>query len=761
MAKSKLTDYTKISPNRTSPRTMKVDRITPHCYVGQASIESMAGWLCSPAAQASANYGIGADGRVVCLVDEADRSWCSSSGANDHRAITIECASDSFDPYKINDKVYDKLIDLMVDICQRYGKKKLLWIGDKNTTLSYTPRPDEMVLTVHRWFANKSCVPVDSEVLTREGWVRIADIEIGDEIACADLDNLRITFEEVYDKVPEREQDTYTNNELTATKDHRMVYWTQSNKTCKISEYKNLLSYGSQVYIPLAGYVNADGLDMTDEMLCFLTAVQADGHYMYENKVSGEKSYYGVEFHLQKQRKIERIKQIIEGLHLPYREIKQSNGTIKIRIYNNDGINIVNDICEKYLSNKCFTWNWINLSPEQAKIFLKETLFWDGCEAANLYTSRESINLDVVNAIAALNGVGSRVVGSNVQFRGTPYITLGTNTKRNPRRPNSRNTLVSCVSVKTGIFLMRQQGKTFIVGNCPGDYIYNRLGKIADTVTKRLSGSSDSAPAEKAEYAPSEWIAMIAPIAQDLARKYSVLPSVVIAQTALETGWGLTDLTRKYNIVGVKADLINSTWKEHSTWDGATYRKVTPEYHNGKLIHKEDDFRVYHSFRECLEDYVNFLLYVRNDKGYKYRRLQGLSDPKTVINIIKTGTGTNTDPEGYCTDPNYETKILNLIKEYKLTKYDEAMPDYVNPNAGPPEPVYSAYRVWVGSYKAKKNSDLRQKKLKTVADMDTFVEKDGKYHVYCGSFSAEENAKARVEELNARGIRKAEVRPII
>lgn len=274
-----------------------------------------------------------------------------------------------------------------------------------------------------------------------------------------------------------------------------------------------------------------------------------------------------------------------------------------------------------------------------------------------------------------------------------------------------------------------------------------------------VSGGSAS-ETTKSEYTPAEWIAMIAPIAQGLARDFSVLPSVVIAQTALETGWGLTDLTRKYNIVGMKADLINSTWKNHSTWDGTVYRKVTPEYRNGKLIHKEADFRVYHSFRECLEDYVNFLLYVRNDKGYKYRRLQGLNDPKTVINIIKTGTGTNTDPEGYCTDPNYETKILNLIKEYKLTKYDEAMPDYVNPNAGPPEPVYSAYRVWVGSYKAKKNSDLRQKKLETVADMDTFVEKDGKYHVYCGSFSTEENAKARVEELNARGIRKAEIRPV-
>ena len=129
---SPLVNLTKISPNKTSPRNHEIDRITPHCYVGQASVESMAGWLCNPGAQASANYGIGYDGRVVMLVEEKDRSWCSSSSANDNRAITIECASDAYDPYKINDNVMAKLIGLMTDICKRYGKTKLLWFGNKD-----------------------------------------------------------------------------------------------------------------------------------------------------------------------------------------------------------------------------------------------------------------------------------------------------------------------------------------------------------------------------------------------------------------------------------------------------------------------------------------------------------------------------------------------------------------------------------------------------------------------------------------------------
>ena len=149
--------YTKLSPNHSGQRTHSIDRITPHCVVGQCSVETL-GSIFEPASrQASSNYGIGADGRVGMYVEEKNRSWCSSSKENDQRAVTIECASETTEPYAFRDVVYQTLIKLCVDICKRNGKKKLLWLGDKDTTLAYTPKADEMVLTVHRWFANKSC----------------------------------------------------------------------------------------------------------------------------------------------------------------------------------------------------------------------------------------------------------------------------------------------------------------------------------------------------------------------------------------------------------------------------------------------------------------------------------------------------------------------------------------------------------------------------------------------------------------------------
>ena len=154
---SSLVSYTKLSPNHSGLRTHSIDRITPHCVVGQLSAESICGCFTSTSRQASCNYGIGKDGRVSLCVEEKNRSWCSSSSANDQRAVTIECASDMQEPYAMNDAVYASLVKLCTDICKRNGKAKLLWLGDKTKTLNYSPKADEMVLTVHRWFANKSC----------------------------------------------------------------------------------------------------------------------------------------------------------------------------------------------------------------------------------------------------------------------------------------------------------------------------------------------------------------------------------------------------------------------------------------------------------------------------------------------------------------------------------------------------------------------------------------------------------------------------
>lgn len=154
---SPLVSYTKLSPNNSGTRTENICFFTPHCYVGQASVEDAGTWFAQTETKASCNYMIGKDGRVALIVPESQRSWCSSSKWNDQRAVTVECASNKTHPYAFNTTVYMKLIELATDVCRRNGKKKLLWFADKAKSLSYKPAENEMLITVHRWFANKAC----------------------------------------------------------------------------------------------------------------------------------------------------------------------------------------------------------------------------------------------------------------------------------------------------------------------------------------------------------------------------------------------------------------------------------------------------------------------------------------------------------------------------------------------------------------------------------------------------------------------------
>lgn len=181
MSNSPLVSYTKLSPNHSGKRKHAIDTISIHCMAGNLSVERcgelfqneekkayVLNWLAEHGItldedridalikerQASSNYGIGSDGRIGLYVDEANRSWCTSSASNDNRAVTIEVANTvAKDPWPVSDAAYKSLIDLLVDICQRNGIPRLLWEGDKNLV----GQVDRQNMTVHRWFAAKAC----------------------------------------------------------------------------------------------------------------------------------------------------------------------------------------------------------------------------------------------------------------------------------------------------------------------------------------------------------------------------------------------------------------------------------------------------------------------------------------------------------------------------------------------------------------------------------------------------------------------------
>lgn len=144
MSNSDLVNYTLISPMKTTMVGKVNKKITIHHMAGNLSVEDCGRVFQSR--QASANYGVGTDGRVGLYVDEKDRSWASSSRWNDEQAVTIEVANDNTTTWHVSDKALQKTIDLCVDICQRNGIDRLNWTGDSSGNL-----------TVHRMFTSTLC----------------------------------------------------------------------------------------------------------------------------------------------------------------------------------------------------------------------------------------------------------------------------------------------------------------------------------------------------------------------------------------------------------------------------------------------------------------------------------------------------------------------------------------------------------------------------------------------------------------------------
>ena len=162
MSNSALVTCTRLSPNRTHPRSHAIDTVTIHCVVGQWTAQRGCDYFAQSSVQAAPNYFVGKDGSIGLCVDEGDRSWCTggalvvngiSGKANDHRAVTIEVASDTTHPYAVTAAAYEALIRLVADIARRNGLEGLRWKADK----SLVGRPEAQNMTVHRWFANKAC----------------------------------------------------------------------------------------------------------------------------------------------------------------------------------------------------------------------------------------------------------------------------------------------------------------------------------------------------------------------------------------------------------------------------------------------------------------------------------------------------------------------------------------------------------------------------------------------------------------------------
>lgn len=350
----------------------------------------------------------------------------------------------------------------------------------------------------HRDGYATSCLPLDTtEVLTRRGWTNLVDVAVDDEIASWSMDSSIVTFDRAVSVVEPYEAKTMIIDGFETTPDHNWVTYGQrawavgcscgfegsptsirahgregrrrgeNHETLFEKRWKFVRAdrLGQDFVYPRAVHSSMPGLEMTDDQIRLMVWLQGDGHFMKESR-GATSSVYGVEWHLRKPRKITRLTALLRSLEIPFRQNPKSDGTVSIRVYGDDARAHVIPL----LPAKRFHWGLLDMSPSQAETFLEELMHVDGCEAGSYYSSAEEVNLDVVQAIAILNGrsavleerlVRLRSGKENSQWRGlTSTFEEG------------RATRVGCLTTVNGTLVIRQHGRAAVIGNCPGEPLY-------------------------------------------------------------------------------------------------------------------------------------------------------------------------------------------------------------------------------------------------------------------------------------------------
>ena len=169
----------------------------------------------------------------------------------------------------------------------------------------------------------------------------------------------------------------------------------------------------------------------------------------------------------------------------------------------------------------------------------------------------------------------------------------------------------------------------------------------SDALTGRRIAQPPLAPGKAAFSSPQEFVATMLPMAEAAAEKIGVDPRYLVAQAALETGWGKSiirtrDGDSSHNLFGIKS---------HGSWEGESARVLTTEYKEGKAVKEAASFRAYDSYAQSFDDYVSFL---QNNGRYE-KALSSTENPERFVKELQQA--------GYATDPNYARKISQIARK--------------------------------------------------------------------------------------------------
>ncbi|WP_312313852.1 GBS Bsp-like repeat-containing protein [Streptococcus parasuis] len=191
------------------------------------------------------------------------------------------------------------------------------------------------------------------------------------------------------------------------------------------------------------------------------------------------------------------------------------------------------------------------------------------------------------------------------------------------------------------------------LANALAQGIDNWYGAVGSKPTSGTSIQKKSTQQSQMTTSQQSFFNNILPAIQQVSQKNSIVTSVMLAQSILESGWGTSQLaTNAYNIFGIKAD---------SSWKGNTYTVHTKEVVNGKTITFEKQFRAYKSLLESISDYGSFFTSTAWRMKNYASFLQATNYETALTSLLASG---------YATDPAYAEKLKSLIQRYGLDQYD-------------------------------------------------------------------------------------------
>lgn len=276
---------------------------------------------------------------------------------------------------------------------------------------------------------------------------------------------------------------------------------------------------------------------------------------------------------------------------------------------------------------------------------------------------------------------------------------------------------------------------------CPAPYVHNNKYRTSWTwsefkarLTEQPAKTTGTQATELLGLTEKQAAEKLLEMAEPIAEKYDVLTSVLTAQSILEGGHGKTELAQKgNNILGMKKELLNSTWTS-PTWDGvSTVKILTTEYYNGVKTQVYDYFRKYSSIEDCMEDRCAFFTRAKVSKTAAQIKYHGIRECKTYREQIQLIA-----ERGYATDPQYVKKVCDIIERYNLDRYDPVQPA-------------QQHIVQAGVFANKSYASNLMKKIKQRGLPAILKQTGGKHIVQCGVFSEKKNAEALVKQLKAKG----------